>query len=242
MGSLEGYKEDFFGPKAAGAPMSSDRKFQQLDPKSSQTFERGERVGGPKILLIDGSAVIYTLSERVLTAPDDWKHNSKLQLLYKTIVHFFTSLNECGLDLVLILDGGVGLGQEQTWADRRCSRGEENEYIHPLVQSIFMQAFIDMHMGLNVEIGQSAIFSLAIKSVISDQKSFAMSGSLDADRVVFAWYKANESEVCALVTDDSDFYVLGVHRIVHSRHITINGTESRASSVTLSHWETKTYG
>ena len=37
--------------------------------------------------------------------------------------------------------------------------------------------------------------------------------ALCADKMLLAWYHLHKAEVFAVLTDDSDFYVYGVHRV-----------------------------
>ena len=136
---------------------------------------------------------------------DAWGETSWAQELYLSIISFYRAIINTGLIPVLILDGSQP--NHEINARRKGDAAQEKNWASPLTSAICRQAYLDL--------GLETLISL-----------------VDADRLLITWYRQNEQKIFAVLTDDSDFLVLGVRTIVHFPEITMDN-----ESVTLYLWD-----
>ncbi|GAX80426.1 hypothetical protein CEUSTIGMA_g7865.t1 [Chlamydomonas eustigma] len=161
------------------------------------------------VLLVDAPAVQQVLLDRLGWKHNDWRSPAIHAQLYHETCRFYAGIQRCGLRCVLICDGACSPGLEALYASIQRERvNEADQLVPPTLSMVMYQAYHDL--GLKTE-----------------------TSILSAEKLLLAWYYQHKAEVFAVLTDNSDFYVHGVTRVVHVRDVVID-----PESVTLHAWNT----
>jgi hypothetical protein len=158
---------------------------QHATPRPVTLLPSAKRAGAPKVLLVDGSSLW-----RHLAAPLGGRA-TPAQLYAATRV-YVARMAAVGLRLVVCSDTATEPGHEATQVAR-------------------VRALAAAPEGASMSPDAGAG---AFGTALLDGGAEVLRAAVSADDLLYAFYKQNASSVFALLTPDSDFFVLGVERIV----------------------------
>ncbi|GLC46094.1 hypothetical protein PLESTB_001033400 [Pleodorina starrii] len=146
------------------------------------------------LLLVDASNVNFYLSSKVADSID-WKSPSFHAVLYREACRFYGGLQRTGLKIVLIADSATAPRHEPLYIERR-RKVLVSGYV-PTAEVVVLQACRDLGLEL-------------IRSVHS------------ADELLLAWVHRHRDTLFAVLSEDSDFFVYAVPRVVQPRDVVVD--------------------
>ncbi|KAG2448292.1 hypothetical protein HYH02_006876 [Chlamydomonas schloesseri] len=186
------------------------------------TFAAGQGAG--QVVVVDASAVEYHLLGRIRDdVHTNWREPGTFhRRLYADVCRYLGGLLRAGLRLVLVLDSASAPGAEMTAAARRREALAAGFFKPPTAEMVVLQAYQDLSRqlpGLTIRRSRHGADAL----VAAEAAAAAAPGQ----------------QLLAVLTDDSDFYVLGgacAPRLIHSTGVVV---DTAAASVTLQVWDTR---
>ncbi|GLI62681.1 hypothetical protein VaNZ11_005357, partial [Volvox africanus] len=159
-----------------------------------------------KLLLVDAFNVMYYLLSKVGDSID-WMSSSFHRELYQETCRYFGGLQRSGLQCILIVDSAPPPWHELTYTERTREALVSGFVLN--AEPVMFQACRDL--GLEI-----------IRAVDS------------ADELLLAWALRHRDTLFAVMSEDSDFFVYGVSKIVHPRDVVID-----AHFVSLQVWDSE---